>query len=376
MYLKQSKVQSSEEILDAGLLASTAFSTLFFEFGVWLILICWIAAACFAWAVFKFTREEKKTILRVDISAPDAIAQVMEVTEAKDQDGIEIYSGRLKINADEVYRQLKNVYSGTAIPMLQESWSGKRIILIPGQMEKLFPAYTSNPLLHIFLGVITLISTTIAGAHHLGFQTITDIPALLAGLSYSLPLLLILGIHETGHFVLARMHGMIVTPPFFIPAPFGLGTLGAVIRIKSPPMNRESLFDMAVAGPLAGFIVSIPVLILGLQSSVVSHPATPQIFMASSFWDKTPVSGSILLSLLAYITRGNAIQYGDVLSLSPLALAGWIGLWVTAFNLFPIGQLDGGHISQSMFGSKWSKVITRFAMAVLLLLAILCGRDF
>lgn len=374
MNFKPRNTDSIENRVEAALLSMTALGSFILEAEIWLSLLLWLAAAYIVVLAFKLTRRgssasEATSVYEV-AAIPDAVAQVMTVKEAKEQNGVLFYTGELKEDPDIAYRKLKDAYDGQAIPMLQETWSGKLLILIPGQIENLFPRYKTRPLLHIGLAVITIISTTFAGARHLGYHSLTSAAALWAGLSYALPLLAILGIHECGHFVVARAHGMVVTPPFFIPVPFGLGTLGALIQVKSPAMNRKSLFDMAVAGPLAGFIVSIPALLIGLQNSIIVHPITPKLFMTGSFWQETPVSGSILLSFLASIARGEAIHYGDILTLSPLALAGWIGLWVTAFNLLPIGQLDGGHVSQSMFGSNWSMVLTRLAMILLFVLSI------
>jgi membrane-associated protease RseP (regulator of RpoE activity) len=177
----------------------------------------------------------------------------------------------------------------------------------------------------------------------------------------------ILGVHELGHFFAARHHGMDVTPPYFIPVPFALGTFGAFIKMRSPAEDRCSLFDVAVAGPLAGLAVAIPALLIGLHSSVVL-PGTLDIPRGPL--NGASVGSSILFALLAKASLGPALLQGSALRLSPLAFAGWLGLVITALNLLPIGQLDGGHTARAMFGTKYGRVISNIAMWSLFLLAL------
>ncbi len=187
----------------------------------------------------------------------------------------------------------------------------------------------------------------------------------MIGLPFSLGLMAILGVHELGHYFMARRHGLRVTPPYFIPVPFALGTFGAFIQMRSPAENRRTLFDVAVAGPLAGLAVAIPALLIGLQSSAI----TP----AESVWSRaggTSVGSSVLFALLAKLSLGESLAYGHFVRLSPLAFAGWLGLFITALNLLPVGQLDGGHIVQAIFGRRVGKTIGGLAMWSLLLLAL------
>lgn len=183
--------------------------------------------------------------------------------------------------------------------------------------------------------------------------------AIATGILYTLSLLGILGVHEMGHYLMARHHKVHTTLPFFIPLPIGpLGTLGAVIAMREPAPNRRVQFDIGVAGPLAGLIVTVPVLLIGLALSEVTTTA--------AILNSTPegVSTSILhegqsLAYLAlkYITFGQILPRGDLdVWIHPVAFAGWAGLLVTALNLLPIGQLDGGHVIYGLFGEKAQKV--------------------
>jgi len=164
---------------------------------------------------------------------------------------------------------------------------------------------------------------------------------------FSIPLLAILGIHELGHYFASRRHGVAASLPFFIPLPpnplLPLGTMGAVISMREPIPDRRTLLDIGVAGPIAGFIVSIPVLIIGLAlSSVVSLSEIPQ--------------GSVMLGDNLVIMIFSRIMFnvpsGYTISLHPTAFAGWVGLLVTAINLLPAGQLDGGHVARAVLREK------------------------
>jgi membrane-associated protease RseP (regulator of RpoE activity) len=185
---------------------------------------------------------------------------------------------------------------------------------------------------------------------------------LLPGWPFAVTLLTILTAHEFGHYFAARYHKLSVTLPYFLPLPLPpIGTLGAFIRLKEPIPDRRKLFDVGVAGPLAGFVLAVPLLIYGLSTSPIIH------------FD--PTSGGIMEgnSLLYYsaklITFGkalpNALTGEDVL-LNQIAMAAWIGLLVTALNLLPVGQLDGGHTVFALFGEKarYFNLVTVGAMAV------------
>jgi membrane-associated protease RseP (regulator of RpoE activity) len=151
---------------------------------------------------------------------------------------------------------------------------------------------------------------------------------------------------------------MDVSLPYFIPVPFGLGTFGAFIRLHSPAENRTNLFDVAVSGPLAGLVVAIPTLVLGLRSSLFVPLET---LPPESFPQEPMVHSSLLFATVLRLTVG-PIPEAHALQLSPLAFAAWLGIYVTALNLVPVGQLDGGHIISGMFGQRLSQRISLMAM--------------
>ena len=210
---------------------------------------------------------------------------------------------------------------------------------------------------HLVLFAATLLMTTFVGtAHYYGFQAdfSDQVPNLSGwkvyfnGLWYSAAILGILGAHEMGHYVACRYYRVDASLPYFLPAPFLLtGTLGAFIRIRQPIPNKRQLFDIGIAGPIAGFLVAIPVLILGVSLSHVVR--IPPGFQGLELGEP------LLLKGLMWINFGLPPD-GYSVNLHPTAFAGWFGLLATALNLFPLGQLDGGHISYAVLGRRSTQV--------------------
>jgi membrane-associated protease RseP (regulator of RpoE activity) len=166
-----------------------------------------------------------------------------------------------------------------------------------------------------------------------------------AGLSvlYAVVLMLILSAHEMGHYLTCRRYGISATLPFFIPAPTLIGTMGAFIKIRDPITRKRQLFDIGAAGPLAGFVLAVPALAVGLAFSKVV-PALPR--------GEAIVFGEpLIVKLIGWLALRGAGPGFDVV-LHPVAFAGWVGMLVTALNLFPMGQLDGGHVAYAVFGRR------------------------
>ena len=204
---------------------------------------------------------------------------------------------------------------------------------------------------HALLAALTLITTTLGGAAIAGHPVAWPHPALdslRAGLAFSLPLAAILLAHESGHYVAARRYKVDVSPPYFIPFPASvnlLGTLGAFIRIRSPIFDRRTLFDVGIAGPIAGIVVALPVLLIGLALSAPAALPAPSLAHQLLVVDGVPLYlGDSLLVLALRAVLG---LHGTVL-LHPVAVAGWVGVLVTALNLLPLAQFDGGHIAYAM----------------------------
>jgi Zn-dependent protease len=278
-----------------------------------------------------------------------------------------VQEGEFLREPDETYAILKERSKNAGVtPLLQEDREGRPLLVwLPGAAVR-GAGKERGPWLNLLLLLLTLVTTTWAGALHAGVDVLQEPGRFLAGLPYSLTLLLILGAHELGHYFAARAHHMKVTLPYFIPVPFGLGTFGAFIQLKSPAENRRALFDVGVAGPLAGLVFAIPALWIGLRYSRVLAPEE----LADHLHGGIGVGSSALLALTAKLALGDALAEGHRLLLHPLAFAGWLGLLVTALNLLPIGQLDGGHIADAMFGRTRSTAIGTAALVALVLLAL------
>ena len=209
----------------------------------------------------------------------------------------------------------------------------------------------SKWILPISLFIATIFTTLWAGAYQpysLGkrgpVDFLIDSPASLwSGIPFAATLLIILVTHECGHYVLSRIHKVPASLPLFIPGiPYFVGTFGAIIRLRGPIMNRRALFDIGVAGPLAGFIVAVVALIIGLNlSTVVDRAAT----------HGSQLGEPLLLQFIAWLVVGSIPPEADIV-LHPIGFAAWFGLFVTSLNLIPIGQLDGGYVAYALWGKR------------------------
>ncbi len=259
-------------------------------------------------------------------------------------------------------------------PMLQRRGEEDAVIALEGTLPE--GRLKTRWWLHLLLLLATVVSTTIMGAALTGLPPSETIrafrtwdtarmwPALRDGLPFSLTLLFILGVHEMGHYIAARLHGVRVTLPFFIPLPVSgsLGTLGAVIFIRSPLMNRRALFDVGIAGPLAGLVVAIPLYLIGL--TVEPAVGLPQTWIALGI---RRVANPPLLDALAplVVDTPNLDQF--VFYRHPMALAAWFGVLLTALNLLPLGQFDGGHVAYALVGRHaWPLAFVTFMTLVTL----------
>jgi membrane-associated protease RseP (regulator of RpoE activity) len=219
------------------------------------------------------------------------------------------------------------------------------------------PKFQDRVWLHVLLFVLTIATTTLAGAGHYAafLAEFVDRPlpmsmaaVLVRGAWYSGTILAILGCHELGHYFACRYYDVDASLPFFLPLPFLLtGTLGAFIRIREPIRQKVKLFDIGIAGPIAGFIVAVPALFIGLAMSTVVR--VPPNFVGEELGEP------LLFKLAAWLLYGNP-PTGYSINMHPMAFAAWFGLLATALNLFPIGQLDGGHISYAVLGRRSSHV--------------------
>jgi membrane-associated protease RseP (regulator of RpoE activity) len=199
---------------------------------------------------------------------------------------------------------------------------------------------------HLVLFFLTIISTLIAGSIMQGGNPLSNPVDIIWGIPFSMTLMLILGCHEFGHYYYAVKHKVDATLPYFLPAPpylFIIGTFGAFIKIKSPIYKKDALLQIGAAGPIAGFVIAVPALIIGLLLS--------DVIAINDQYKGIILGDSLLMKIFTNIIFPDLSDGYDIL-LHPIAFAGWIGLLVTMLNLLPIGQLDGGHIAYAMLGNK------------------------
>ncbi|NOY83240.1 MAG: site-2 protease family protein [Nitrospirae bacterium] len=229
--------------------------------------------------------------------------------------------------------------------------------------ERVEPKSRLRIFVPILLFFTTVLTTLAAGAMQEGVNPFLDPAELLVGFPFAVTLLLILFCHEMGHYLTAKRYGVNVTLPYFIPGPwfpFGIGTFGAFIQIKSPIYKKTALLDIGAAGPIAGFVVSIFAVAIGLQSSEI----VPMSQGVGLIQLGDPLIFSFITSVL-----GKTAPEGYDIALNSIAFAGWIGFFVTMLNLLPIGQLDGGHIIFALLGRK-HRYISMAMIVTLVMLAI------
>ena len=224
------------------------------------------------------------------------------------------------------------------------------LIAVPGVLS----AGRTRLWLHLLLVLATIGTTTLAGAMLAGVNLARNPAGILIGVPFSLTLMTILTAHELGHYFMGKWHRVQVSLPYFIPVPFSLGTFGAFIQMRSPIRNRRELFDVGFAGPIAGFVVALALLIFGLVLS-------DALRAFRTFGP--PLGDSLLTSLLTNLLRPQ--ETATILSRNPIALAAYFGILLTGINLLPAGQLDGGHIAYALFGRSARPLAVATVVALL-----------
>jgi membrane-associated protease RseP (regulator of RpoE activity) len=216
------------------------------------------------------------------------------------------------------------------------------------------------PWTNVILFVLTVVSTLYAGSMWYHIDPFANPIRALEAWPFAAAVLGVLATHELGHYVMTRYHGVDATLPYFIPMPTLIGTMGAVIRMKGQMPDREALFDIGVAGPLAGLVATVIVTAIGLMlspepvpASVMNDPAAVQIEFGYP----------PLLELIAWVLD-KPTSYGPGQSINPVVIGGWVGMFVTFLNLIPVGQLDGGHIVRAMVGEQQERVAALVPVAL------------
>lgn len=253
------------------------------------------------------------------------------------------FEGRLLLESEAAYEQLDRQFEPSNLLPVFRLRDGKAVVhVLAGRVNPQPRPWWPN----LLLAVVTFISVS------------------LLGLDYAIAIMLILGTHELGHYFAARRHQVAVTLPYFIPLPPPLsilGTLGAAIQLRAPMRNRKVLLDVGAAGPLAGFLVSIPILLIGLATSEVGRIEQFPALLEGN---------SIFYALTKLLMFGRFLPDGAIdVQLNGVAWAGWVGLLVTGLNLLPVGQLDGGHILYSIIGER-ARLLFYPALVVMVALSL------
>lgn len=267
------------------------------------------------------------------------VEDVLLVQDVSHQDGdqVRVFAGEFLQDTERAYSLVHDRFGRYGyVPFFRRKRGRDQIIAVPAPTVR---EERTRLWVNVLLFVVTIFTTLYAGAVREGVDPLRNPFLLLHGFPFAFTLLAILGTHELGHYLMGRRRGLAVTLPYFIPVPFGLGTFGAFIKMKSLVRDRKALFDVGLAGPVAGLMVAFPLLLLGLGLSRVRPLGA------------TPFGYSILMGWLVKLIHGSHPK-GWVLEMHPIAWAGWIGLLVTGVNLLPVGQLDGGHVAYALLGQR------------------------
>jgi len=327
------------------------------------------------------------------------ILAIEDVTPGDERAGYLVrYRGQLySDDSAAAYDQLNELVKPLGLTPIFRMDENRHSVLLVNRVASPSP---SNPRVNLLFFILTLVSVWFTG----GMMSVTELSSnwwenlvqfVVKGWPFTVSMLGILGAHEFGHYLAGRYHKVHVTLPYFIPLPFPFspfGTMGAFINMKEVPRNRRILLDIGIAGPLAGLLVAIPVLLIGLSMSPLTQlPAAA----AANGVAQTQLEGNSIVYLLAkytifgqllphpvsygglapavywlrYFFTGQPLPYGGMdVSLDPVAWAGWGGLLITALNLIPAGQLDGGHMIYTLLGRKGVRRLLPIVLAALVVL--------
>ena len=322
------------------------------------------------------------------------IFSIEDVTLGDPREWFARYRGQF-LNEDTIaaYDQLAEaVRAYDLVPLFRDGDDGKQVIFLASAPK--IPASTTRVTVNIVLFILTIVSMMLTGAEPPANNSFSGVfRSFLSGWPFALSMMGILFAHEMGHYLACRYYKVPATLPFFIPAPIvsPFGTLGAFIAMRGIPKNKRILFDVGVAGPLAGLVIAIPVLIYGLSISklgpiAASAAGTSGVLEGNSIFylfSKYLVFGKLLpepvsmnglsplMYWLQYFFTGHPIPLGGLdVQLSQVAWAGWGGLLVTTLNLMPLGTLDGGHVAYGLFGDRARKIFP-FMIGLLIAFSVL-----
>lgn len=312
----------------------------------------------------------------------EELSDLMEIDRYSwDERGTLTLRGRLSGPADALYRAIRARMERLGFtPFLRQQAGDDELVAMPGVIEHR-PARVWLPVALFLLTVLTVMMTGALAERREPIETLDqligvivglllDPAALSAGLPFAATLLGILFTHEMGHYVVGRLRHAPVSLPYFIPMPPGIsiiGTMGAVIVQREPMEDRRTVLEVGIAGPLAGLVLAVPLLLYGLTTSTVGPPPTGSYLQEGN---------SLLYIAAKWLVLGRYLPSGGMdVQLSPVAWGAWIGLLVTMLNMLPIGQLDGGHVSYALLGRN-ADYLAYATIAVCVSLGLLIPQNY
>ncbi|MFC6941010.1 site-2 protease family protein [Salinirubellus sp. GCM10025818] len=288
----------------------------------------------------------------------ESFASVFDVAETRHDGDRLVYVGEPRVGPDVLEREVWPLFREHGYEVRLTTVTESRADPITGlEIENTRHALVAEPRavgldgipwLNVVTFLLTVLTTLLAGTMWY-YEPVSDPLDLLAGWPFALAVMGVLGVHELGHYVLSRYHDVEASLPYFIPVPTFIGTLGAVIRMKGRIPDRRALFDIGVAGPLAGLLATVVVTVIGLYLPPIE---VPQAVLDDPNAINIEFGFPPLLLLISELT-GRPLSYADPsLAVNPVVFGGWIGMFVTFLNLIPVGQLDGGHLVRAMAGRR------------------------
>ncbi|HEY3421520.1 MAG TPA: site-2 protease family protein [Methanocellaceae archaeon] len=273
----------------------------------------------------------------------DEISKVFTFYEVKERENYTELYGDPLVDVNRLYGQLYDHFSKQNESVSLMHNRGESVLVI-GR------AKPDNIWINVGLAVATLFTTMAVGSLLYGVNIIDQPLEMYKGLPFALAIMLVLGSHELGHYIVSRKHGIDATLPYFIPFPIPpIGTMGAIIRQKGPVPNRKALFDVGISGPMIGLVVAVIVTAIGLM--------LPPVAVTTPLSDVTymKIQAPLLFDAIAAVVHPGV----NLDTINPIAFAGWVGMLVTMLNMIPVGQLDGGHVARALLGEKADR-LSRF----------------
>ncbi|WP_259518653.1 site-2 protease family protein [Halanaeroarchaeum sp. HSR-CO] len=284
-----------------------------------------------------------------DHPSPDSFSSVFHVYEIRQNGDQLVYFGEPLANRQTIMKTVWPRFHEAGYEVQLTRQTGEFVLVA----EPRSIGEDSIPWTNVALAVATILSTLFVGAQWYYVQDPLS-PAIVSAIPFSLAVMGVLGTHELGHYVMSRYHDVDATLPYFIPFPTIVGTMGAVIRMRGQIPDRKALFDIGVAGPLAGLVATVVVSAIGLLLPPVTVPEW--VFAAESAVE-IEFGYPPLLHAIAWVLDAPLTYDDPTTVINPVVIGGWVGMFVTFLNLIPVGQLDGGHILRAIVGPAQERIV-------------------